>query len=380
VAQSSSQKSRSAKQSLQEVFSKLKDEEVVLGITGRGDTEKTVLVPRRPGYIFVRIPKKVVTGTLEEHDEALAFSTTEHRHGMPVVLTRARDNPSRYVVEEVWPIGLGEAVMQSALSDVMPHRTSHELYSTAGGHDPVMLDSIQVRNLQVTPLSPASSGVRVNSGWYIWKDRAVHFFDGVDVDLSAEVPSGTLTSNYVSLWLDPTTDDILKTIVPAINTPNFLSDLEDLLVWPDENYVPLAGVRLLPSVYQIDWSTNKNANIIDMRPHQSLMPGDALPGGHPLDPGGGYHSGTLEAVHVELNDPSGTYDSVNVQDALENELGPERARVSVSSDDTTPGFLEEKIAAGTGVSLSTLNPAGDEELEISTTGAGDRAYAFFVGS
>lgn len=39
--------------------------------------------------------------------------------------------------------------------------------------------------------------------------------------------------------------------------------------------------------------------------------------------------------------------------------------VSVSVDDTTPSYLEAKIAAGTNVSLATLNPAGDEELEIS---------------
>jgi len=40
-------------------------------------------------------------------------------------------------------------------------------------------------------------------------------------------------------------------------------------------------------------------------------------------------------------------------------------KVAVSSDDTTAGYLEDKVTAGsTKVSLTTLNPGGDEDLEI----------------
>jgi hypothetical protein len=42
--------------------------------------------------------------------------------------------------------------------------------------------------------------------------------------------------------------------------------------------------------------------------------------------------------------------------------------VRVSADDTTPGFLEDKIASSTNISLVTLNPAGNEQLQISATG------------
>lgn len=41
----------------------------------------------------------------------------------------------------------------------------------------------------------------------------------------------------------------------------------------------------------------------------------------------------------------------------------------VSADDTTPGTLEEKLVDGTGITLTTLSPAGNEQLEISSTGA-----------
>lgn len=42
--------------------------------------------------------------------------------------------------------------------------------------------------------------------------------------------------------------------------------------------------------------------------------------------------------------------------------------VKVSSDDTTPGNLEDKIQAGVGMSSNILNPGGNEVLELSSLG------------
>lgn len=42
--------------------------------------------------------------------------------------------------------------------------------------------------------------------------------------------------------------------------------------------------------------------------------------------------------------------------------------VKVSENDTTPGNLEDKIVAGDGIDLATLNPGGNEQLEISSEG------------
>lgn len=46
----------------------------------------------------------------------------------------------------------------------------------------------------------------------------------------------------------------------------------------------------------------------------------------------------------------------------------ESGRVSVSSDDSTLGFLDGKLVAGSGITLSVLNDGGDESLEISASG------------
>ena len=44
--------------------------------------------------------------------------------------------------------------------------------------------------------------------------------------------------------------------------------------------------------------------------------------------------------------------------------------VKVSANDTTAGYLESKIVAGTGVSIATLNDGANETFEISTSGGG----------
>lgn len=58
------------------------------------------------------------------------------------------------------------------------------------------------------------------------------------------------------------------------------------------------------------------------------------------------------------------YDSVGEFDPRAGGAGTDDRRLKVSTDDTTPGFLEEKVVAGPAVSLATLNPAGDEKLEV----------------
>src|SRR3989304_5413016 len=45
-------------------------------------------------------------------------------------------------------------------------------------------------------------------------------------------------------------------------------------------------------------------------------------------------------------------------------------QVKVSSDDTTRDYLEAKIVAGTNITVTTLNPGGSEQLEISASGTG----------
>lgn len=47
---------------------------------------------------------------------------------------------------------------------------------------------------------------------------------------------------------------------------------------------------------------------------------------------------------------------------------PTDEKVAVSSGDTTPGYLEQKLVAGAGITLTKLTPGGDEDLEVSLAG------------
>lgn len=49
--------------------------------------------------------------------------------------------------------------------------------------------------------------------------------------------------------------------------------------------------------------------------------------------------------------------------------------VQVSPDDTTPDLLDQKIVAGANITINTLNPGGDEQLEIVGGGGGGGGFA-----
>lgn len=45
-------------------------------------------------------------------------------------------------------------------------------------------------------------------------------------------------------------------------------------------------------------------------------------------------------------------------------------QAKVSAADTTPGYLSDKITAGSNVTLTIINPGGDEQLRIAASGGG----------
>lgn len=80
----------------------------------------------------------------------------------------------------------------------------------------------------------------------------------------------------------------------------------------------------------------------------------------------------LDDTPANYTDQGGFTVKVNAGgDALEFvDVAAEADQVKVSADDTTPGYLEDKIIGGTGITATTLNPAGDEDVEIKITDGG----------
>lgn len=50
-------------------------------------------------------------------------------------------------------------------------------------------------------------------------------------------------------------------------------------------------------------------------------------------------------------------------------IPPDDRKTIVSATDTTPGYLSGKLQAGSGISLTTVNPGGDEKLQIASAPA-----------
>lgn len=91
---------------------------------------------------------------------------------------------------------------------------------------------------------------------------------------------------------------------------------------------------------------------------------DTLPAGATLESGSTNLQEDLNGVRSQIKRLIGGanwYDDYDVPPAGSDEL------VKVSLNDTTPGYLEGKIAAGSGISLSTANEGLDEDLTISCT-------------
>ena len=55
-----------------------------------------------------------------------------------------------------------------------------------------------------------------------------------------------------------------------------------------------------------------------------------------------------------------------VYPVAKHSTGVDDHKVLVSANDTTPGYLIEKLAAGFNIQLNILNPGGNEQVEIAS--------------
>jgi hypothetical protein len=118
--------------------------------------------------------------------------------------------------------------------------------------------------------------------------------------------------------------------------------------------------------------------------------------GVPVVPGGG-GSGTDEKVKVSSDDTTAGYlsDKIladgGIDVAVNNEGGNETItftlsdaegyyKSQVSANDNTPGFLNGKLVAGTGITLTEVNDGLNEALSINATGGGVTGFSSVVVS
>jgi hypothetical protein len=79
-------------------------------------------------------------------------------------------------------------------------------------------------------------------------------------------------------------------------------------------------------------------------------------------------SGDLSNYFIAV-DSASDEDTKNV--SISQLLAFAAALIKISAGDTTAGFLEDKLAAGTNITLSKLNPGANEQIEIAASTGGD---------
>jgi len=181
--------------------------------------------------------------------------------------------------------------------------------------------------------------------------------------------SGTLAGNRVQLVLlcyDRTLTTLLGTLVPIDhNPPPAAWSIVTTQVGPGLEFTWPTGTAWVKVVVR---DISSGAGAINLVGNTSLgiavnparltanVAGDGL---------------SLEPVTgLEVN-VDGTTITI-VDDVLQaNASAMLDGKVKASGDDTTPGYLEDKIAAGTGITKTTLSPAGNEQVSLAVTDPDD---------
>lgn len=76
------------------------------------------------------------------------------------------------------------------------------------------------------------------------------------------------------------------------------------------------------------------------------------------------------ATYVGFNSGALEHSGSSTVDGVVGDIDAAMDRVKISAQDTTPGYLEPKLTAGAGITLTKKNVGGNENIEINTSGQG----------
>lgn len=312
----------------------------------------TVRVANKPGYVYVRL-----NGSYSEVITAVNGVVAE-AYDLKVIVTIQPENPGIYVIfgRDLNQYGsFGNNNGQGA-SAYLPHHG--DTHSFGIGVDPVFIYKRQMMQpLGVHPTNPISNHLYVEPDFYIWQNQVKYFYGANTTNLSSANPLDGQHGRYLTIYLNGATNtlayltgsDFIIWPVPATGTLN-------TIITPLATIgIPLAAVILTSGSTTYDWPDLKDIrNFLDGGGTSALI--------HPLDPAGGFHTGTLPGQYVIINDPGHYYTgTVNVDQALQ-ELGAKTV-YAVQGTGIVP-----RLAEWSGISTikaSTIAKSGAGVLTIS---------------
>jgi hypothetical protein len=368
--------------------------------------KEVVEIPTRPGFVYVRL-RSNLNEIIQAYNDRVA-----NVYGLKVRIARDKVNKSRWYV-----VGKDTGIYQDwGNSAYLPdHHEKHEFNPDGIGQDIVWVYSQQLMPFLIYP--SGSSALYYSHPYYDGNDWS---YSGLQLvpDLSTYKPTGS-NAKIALVYID--NDDHPALLAggdlseSSTGTADIINALPSL---PTATARPLAAIRLLSGTSSLEWS-----DIYDLR--QFIGGGGGGGGGANdkvkvslNDTTAGYLNGKLIAgngiVLTENNDGSnetltiaitgssgggghtiqdeGTPltqrqnlnfvgSSVFVEDDAGNDAtivivsgsaggGGDDERVKVSANDTTAGYLNGKLVAGTRISLTEINDGSNETLRISYTGTG----------
>ncbi len=216
------------------------------------DGEKTVRVPGREDFVFVRL-------RMDRSETIQAFNDqVGDQFGIPVTVIRDESAPRFYRV-----ISREIDTFQDWGS---PYLVNHaEQHMFAGGTGTVASDVVWVYRRAFVPLGVSPNGTmtaNVASDYYIWDNIVKHFGPTGTVDFSSVRDSlGVFEARFVTVFLNGDTSELNYLTGEIFDNTVVVTDPTEFISVPGSNEgIPLAAIYLFNSMTQVLWK-----DIFDIR-------------------------------------------------------------------------------------------------------------------
>ncbi len=216
------------------------------------DGEKTVRVPDRKDFVFVRL-------RMDQSEVIEAFNDqVGDQFGIPVTVIRDESAPRFYRV-----ISREIDTYQDWGS---PYLVNHaEQHMFAGGTGTVASDVVWVYRRAFVPLGVSPNGTmtaNVASDYYIWDNTVKHFGPTGTVDFSNIRDSlGIFEARFVTVFLNGDTSELNYLTGEIFDNTVVVTDPTEFISVPGANEgIPLAAIYLFNSMTQVLWK-----DIFDIR-------------------------------------------------------------------------------------------------------------------
>lgn len=292
------------------------------------DGIKTVNVPNRPNFVYVRIN--------DGSEIVQAFNNTINgAFDLAVVIEKQTDLNYYRVVD----IQIQKYQSMNNITFAPRHAQTHIF----GGTDPIYIYKRQLlQPFGVAPTAPSSMNLQVFGDYYLWNGQISKLDNIITDDFTPYLPTGALNNKFVTIYVDGNINN-LGYLAGSEFYNSFYSTGTDWYI-PEvspEIGIQIASVLLSTGTTSLGWN-----NIKDIRNFLNNNSASSAIAIHGLDPDLGYHSGSLQAKYVSVADIGNYYTGTNAEQILQ-EIGYTLNNLPAAGNAQLHGLYRTSIISGT---------------------------------